>query len=92
MGDWSTLTPFEVLSPAAVVVAGTLAGPVQHLRRLCRGSSVIRVDLPEPETPVMHTSLPSAVNVDVLQVVLARPDLTDRRCRGAEGWASVFRV
>ena len=53
--------------------------------------SVISVLLPEPETPVTQTNLPSGiVDVDVLEVVLAGAlDLDDVAVAGAaEAWAS----
>lgn len=51
-------------------------------------TSTSRVDLPEPETPVMHTNLPQGdIYREVLEVVVAPSDaqvfaVTGRRCSG----------
>lgn len=62
----------------SLCLPGTVRAPFSSPPKLLYSTSLMSDDLPEPETPVMHTSLPSGMStVTFFRFVLLRADNGD---------------
>src|SRR5579872_2056567 len=81
MGCWSTATTLSTWSTPEIesCSAATVLAPLTWRSRELSKMALTRVDLPEPDTPVTATNLPSGMLTVTSWRLLARAPLTVRR-------------
>jgi hypothetical protein len=80
MGDWSILMTLSRCSSPSMrsCSPGWVRAPFSWRASALYRISTIRVDLPEPETPVMHTILPSGMVTSMFFRLFSRAPTTTR--------------